>query len=113
MRAGLGLTPIGHVEYRILDLNVTATTAQVAGQIFSDLLGGGTGILLQEGRGGEDESGRAVRALKRAVVDESLLHGMEGTVIGQSLDRAQLLTFRKHRKEQARADGLTVDEDRA
>src|SRR5262245_48701920 len=53
--------------------------------------------------GRQDLTGRAVAALERIVVDESLLHRVQCAVgLGQALDRRNISPFGHHREVQAR-----------
>src|SRR6267378_1485408 len=46
----------------------------------------GIRVFLKESHGTDDHSGSAIRALERAVIEKSLLHGMELAVLLESFD---------------------------
>ena len=50
-----------------------------------DLVAGGMGLVLQQGRGGQDHSRRAVTALQAMLLAEGLLHRMQDPVSGEAL----------------------------
>ena len=68
-------------------------------------------MLGQEGRDRDDETGRAEAALQAVGLSEGLLYRVERSVVGrEALHRGHLAAHRLDREQQARADGVAVEE---
>src|ERR1700730_6391868 len=87
------------------DARLSAAAADVALQELDDFGGTGIRITLQQAEAAHDHARRAVGALESTCVDESLLHGMQTTVLLQSFDCGDWLADR-------RADGNLAGADR-
>src|SRR6266540_4406304 len=104
---------VRRIQYGVHDLQVTPAAAEVAGQVVLDLVGGRRRVLLKQGFGGQDEAGGAVRTLERGVVDEGLLDRVKAAVLGERLDGHDRLVGNQHAEQQAGADRLAFQQDRA
>src|SRR4029077_17469559 len=65
---------------------IASAAAEVPGQHFADLLGGGPGPLAEERGGAHDDPGGAVAALEPVLDPESLLDRMQAVGGGDALD---------------------------
>ena len=63
--------------------------------------------------GRTDLAGRAIAALERVMVDESLLDRMKRTHLAKPFDRNDVRSIKCHCELQAGIDPLSIDEDRA
>src|SRR5436305_13237530 len=83
------------------DVGIGGAAADIAAHIFADV-GVAAGMsLLHAGYRRHDLSRRAVTALERIVVDESLLHRMQAIAGGETFDGGDLLALRRKRERQA------------
>src|SRR5206468_3746671 len=81
----------GHRLDRIDDVLVAGAAADVALERMPNLVFARLRVLLEEAHGGEHHATRAVATLERVVLVKALLQPMEGSVLGQTLDRADLV----------------------
>src|SRR3972149_5155434 len=101
----------GHA-HGIEDLSVAAATAEVARQGLPDLLSRRPRVAIDQGLGGEQDSGRAVAALRRPQLGERLLQGMQLGAIGQPLHGENLPAPAGDGEEEAGPLRPAVDEHR-
>src|ERR1700694_3160975 len=99
--------------HRLDDVHVAGTAAQVAFQASANLVFGRVWILVQEIRGGHDETGCAVSALQAVLVPESLLERVQLTVFRHALDRREVPALGLDGEHGAAFNGLPVHQDRA
>src|SRR6185503_9948683 len=101
----MALPPPLHLAGRLLagleGARLRAAAADIAVQRRADLVAGSAGLLLQAGRAGHDESGRAEPAHEAVALDELLLDGMELAVLAEALDRLDLPALRLDRQRRA------------
>src|ERR1035438_1015622 len=73
------------------NLVVILTAAEISRDTVRQFPARGIGICFQKSDRGHDEAGHAERALKSLLVDDTLLHRMQGAVFGgQTFDRQNL-----------------------
>ena len=77
------------------------------------VLDGGRRVLAEQALSRHHLAGRAVAALERVILGESLLHRAQLLALHQSLDRRDLVAVRLHRQRHAGVARLPVDEHRA
>jgi hypothetical protein len=95
------------------DVGIGAAPAQIAAQQLADLIGA-TGLAsAYEPNGGTDLTRCAIAALKGIVVDEGLLHGMQGAVAGEALDGGDVGPVLHYGQGQAGVDATAIDQNRA
>src|SRR5439155_3804903 len=87
--------------------------AEVARERLADLGLGRLGVIPQERVTRDDESRRTEPALHRSGVDEGTLHRMEPLVLPQVLDRPDAMSFGRGGQDEATAQQLIVEENRA
>lgn len=68
------------------DSRMRSATADISLQGLHNFRSAGIGILLQQGHTAHDHSGSAIRALKRALIEKCLLHGMQLTVLFETFN---------------------------
>src|SRR5204862_7550748 len=68
------------------DSRMRSATADISLQCLHNFRGAGSGIFLQQGHTAYDHSGSAIRALKRALIEKCLLHGMQLAVVFETFD---------------------------
>jgi hypothetical protein len=68
------------------DSRMRSATADISLQSLHNLRAAGIGIFLQQGHTAYDHSGSAIRALKRALIEKRLLHGMQLAVVFETLN---------------------------
>src|SRR5262249_10586728 len=95
-----------HLGRSILDggdnADIGAATADVAAHVFADLLGRRCMSLVYAGDRRHDLPRSAVAALQSIMIDERLLHRVQGPVSGRkALDRGYLMPIGLHRKREA------------
>src|SRR5262249_25488015 len=104
------------------DLHVAGAPAEVTLESGADLRFGGLGRRLEQAGSGHDHPRRAEAALGAALLEESLLDGMERrrTIArasvpppSQALDRRHLGPLGVERQNEARGRGPAVEQDRA
>src|SRR5215211_1953706 len=98
---------------RVQDLAVAGAAAQVADQLPADPLAARPRVALEERPGGEQHAGRAEAALRRPVAQEARLQRVELAARGQAANGQQRVAVGLHREQQAAADRLAVEQDRA
>src|SRR3954470_24846255 len=104
---------IADLAYGGADVRIGGAAADVAAHELADvLLGVGVALLDQLDRG-HDLPGSAVPALECVVVDERALHRMQLVLVGQPLDRADLVPGRRDRQREAGEHPPPVDPHRA
>ena len=81
----------GHLRDRADDVLVAGAAAEVALERVPDLRLGRVRVLGQQAHGGQHHPGGAVAALERVVRVEALLERVEDAVLGQPLDRRDLV----------------------
>src|SRR6266508_1829262 len=113
MAAGLLRRLRGVLLDRVQDLAVAGAAAQVAGQLPADPLAAGPRVALQQRPCGEQHAGRAEAALRGAVAEEACLQGVEAAARGEAAHGHQRAAVGLHRQQQAAADRLAVEQDRA
>ena len=95
---------------RVEDLRVPRAAAKVARQRLADLVVGRVRAARQQVGGRDHEPWRAEAALNRARLGESRLNRMQLAVLGQPLDRHELVAVRLGREDKAGADESAVEE---
>ncbi len=95
------------------DVVVAGAPAQVALQAETDLLLGGVRVLVQQVDRLHDHAGSAVAALEGVALAEGLLHGVQLPVLGEALDRGDLVAVRLHREHVAGLHARAVEVDGA
>src|SRR5687767_12303121 len=90
------------------DVEVSATTAEVAAHGPTDLVFGGGASLVQERPHAHDLARRAEAALERVLLDEGPLHRIQLAVAPQPLDRGDLTPLTIDAEQQARVHGPSV-----
>ena len=68
------------------DSRMRSATADISLQSLRNFCGAGIGIFLQQGHTAYDHSRSAIRALKRALIEKCLLHGMQLAVVFETFD---------------------------
>src|ERR1043166_3057766 len=99
--------------HRLDDVLVAGTAAEIGRQHVEQVLIADIGMLLQHVGGEHQEAGRAEAALQSMMRDEGALQRMQILWGAEPFDRSDLLALRLHRKHQARAHGLAIDDHRA
>jgi hypothetical protein len=99
--------------HRLDDVQVSGAAAQIAGERIAYLGVRRRAVRPQEAFRSHDHARRAISALHGALVDESLLQVVEPAVRLQPLDRRDLPALRLKGEDEARNDGLSVEEDGA
>jgi len=92
---------------------VAGAAAQVSGETFADVGFRGMRVALEKIYGGESHAGSAYAALRSAVREERLLHGMQSLSAGDSLNRANRCPVGLQRGNQAAVHQRTVKFNRA
>src|SRR3954462_1748164 len=92
------------------DLEVAGAAADLAGERLGDLVARGARIAIEQPLRRDQHSGRAVAALRRAVIGETLLQRMEIGTLAQALDGSGAPSGALHRGDQAREDQLAVED---
>src|SRR4029077_8241470 len=78
---------LSSTHHRSENLVVVLAAAQASGDAMRQLLPGRIGICLKVSDCGHDEAGHAKRALKTLLVDNALLHWVQGSIrVGQTFD---------------------------
>ena len=86
--------------YRRDDVGIRGTPANVATHVFADLSIAGGVLLAHAGYRRKDLTRRAVAALKRVVLKEGRLHGMQGPVgLCHPFDRGHALAYTRRKRE--------------
>src|SRR6266851_1497073 len=98
---------------RFIDLDIAGAAAEVTGERVLDLVARRLRIGFEERFGGEEESGRAVPALRGAQVGERLLQRMELATLRHSFDRAHGVTGAREAQHQARQHRCSIQQHRA
>ncbi len=95
------------------DPRIRAAAADVARERSDDVLRARIGVRLQQGDRRDDHSGRAVAALKRLFLEKRRLDRMEPAVLGEPLDRDDLLARRFGDRRLAGRRRLPVEQHHA
>src|SRR5919201_6918436 len=118
--------PLAHLADGGNDVRVSGAPADVAAHPLGDLgigqrrrgfdirrdIAGPARIVFGEQRdGGADLPGGAVAALESIMTYERGLHRMQSSLVGQALDRGDLVAVMHYRERQAAVDALSIDED--
>src|SRR5438034_7563447 len=90
-----------------------AAATEVLLERLLDFVVGRLAVLLQKRRGLHDHAVDAITALDRLLIDERLLQRMRTTRRAQAFERDDLLSDGSAYRQDARADRLAVDMDRA
>src|SRR6266508_1389946 len=104
---------VGVLLDRVDDLAVAGAAAQVADQLATDPFAARPPLVLEQRIGRQQHPWRAEAALRRAVAQEARLQRVRLGAVGQAADGHQRAPFRLRRQQQARADGLAVQQHRA
>ena len=96
-------------------LVVADAPAEITGQRLFHLVLRRFGFLVEEGLCAHDHAGRAIPALKRGMIDECLLNGVEAARlrVSESFDGPYVLSVALDRKRHAGEPGLSIYEDGA
>src|SRR6266550_1611479 len=100
----------GRQSDRVEALRVPRAAAKVARQGLADLVLARVRAAREQVGGRDDEAGRAEAALNRARLGEGRLNRMQLAVLGQPLDRHELVTVRLGREDKAGADKPALEE---
>src|SRR6266566_5159673 len=95
---------------RLIDLDVAGAAAEVAGQRVFDFGACRLGIAGEQRLGGEQESGRAVAALRGAQVGERLLQGMQLAALRHRFDGSHRVAGARETQHQARQDRRSIQQ---
>jgi hypothetical protein len=96
---------------RLEDLVVAGAPAEIAGERFGDLIPRRLRVLVEQVLCGQEESGRAVTALRSAQIGERVLERMEVSVAaGHPFDRGDLASVARRGDDEARENRLPVEE---
>ena len=99
--------------HRLDDFRIRRTAAEIPGQIVPDVVVARLGHAAEEIGRRHDEARRAEPALHGARLRERLLHRVERTVSGEALHGHHVVPVGLRGEDQARADELAVEKDRA
>src|SRR5262245_60768104 len=95
------------------DVGIGAAAAEVAAHQLADFVAG-PGLPLRDQAGRRaDLSRRAIAALEGVVLDEGVLQGVQGAILGQPLDGRDMRAILHDGKRQAGIDAPAVDQDGA
>jgi hypothetical protein len=75
------------------DARVSAAAADISVQGLHDFRFAGIGIFLEQRDAADNHSGSAIGALERALIEKSLLHGMELAVLFEAFDSENGFSF--------------------
>src|SRR5262245_43067605 len=95
------------------DLGIGGAAAEIAGEIMPDLVVVRIGMRVEQLRGHQQETRRAVTALESAGLDEGLLHRAEPVAGRERLYRGDLGAVDEGGEVEAAGHGLAVDQHRA
>src|SRR6266571_1019586 len=95
------------------DVDVARAAAQVARDAAPDFLFGRVGLRLQHCSGGHDHARCTEATLQAMLLPEAVLKRVQCAVLLQAFDGFDLTAIRLDRKQGARLDVLTVENDRA
>src|SRR5207244_2658947 len=98
---------------RFKDLLIPRAATEISRQRFADLIARRMRMLVQQRLRRDEESRRAVAALRGAEIGERFLKRMEPTVSGESFDRRDAATLALHTEHETREDRLIVEQDGA
>src|SRR5262249_35826085 len=91
------------------NLRIGRAAGEVAAHVLADLVGGAGVPFLDAGYAGHDLAGRAEAALKRIVLDEGGLQGMQRFTSGQAFDRGDLASVDKQCQRHAGEDAAAIN----
>src|SRR5215813_8736439 len=92
------------------DVLIAGAAAQIGRQKIENIVVREVGVGLQRIHGQHQETRGAEPALKRVVLDECTLHGMQLIAIGEAFDRANALALGLDREHQAGSDRLVIED---
>ena len=96
------------------DVLVSGATAKIARQRLAHLVFARRGVLVEKGRHGHEDAGRAVAALQAVMIVHRLLQRMICAVLaGEAFDRRNRVIVRLHGEHQAGAHRLAIEKDGA
>src|SRR2546422_7736014 len=99
--------------YSFIDLDIAGAAAEVAGERVLDVVAGRVRIGFEERLGGQEESGRAVAALRGAQVGERLLKRVKLSTLRHSFDCAHGVTGAREAEHQAGQHRRSIQQHRA
>src|ERR1700680_1338879 len=94
---------------RLANSVVGSAAAEIAAQTAANLLRCGLRMFGKKRGTGDDESGRAVTALRSILIDEGLLHGMQVALLRQRFDRSNGFVLGFDREHRAGIHGLAFE----
>jgi hypothetical protein len=109
--ASTGTGRARHVRF-LDDSFIAGAATQISSQRFSHVLFRRIRITAQQGCRIHQEAGCTEAALQCVLPVKSLLQFARLSILGQSLDRCDLMSIRLDRQHQTRADRLTVEQYR-
>jgi len=95
------------------NLKIPGTAAQVAGDCFPDLVPRGVRILVQQSLRSYQNGWRAIAALGRPEIGESILQRVKVSVFAEAFDSQNLFLTALEREHQARKNGFAIQKDGA
>jgi hypothetical protein len=98
---------------RLKYLEITGAAAEIAGELFFDLIARRLRIAIEELFRREKKSRCAVSALRRAQIGECFLQGMKPSALSQSLNRGNLAPFQIETEREAGKDRSPIDKHSA
>ena len=89
---------------------ITRAAADIAFELFTNRLLIKLGaIALDDINGRHDHAGCAKAALQAMILPKGFLHGMQLTILGQTLNRGDIRTLQGNSQSRARFDRLIID----
>ena len=113
MRRRSAAQALRRVERRLDDPGIAGAAAQIAGERLAHVLLARFRLFPQQLGQRDQHARRAEAALQAVIVDKGLLQNRQLAVGRKALDRRHLAVVRLHRKHQARARRVAVDQHRA
>ncbi len=98
---------------RAHDIRITAASAEISRQVFTDLFVCRIRVLFKKRLDREDKARRAVAALRGPLLDERLLNWVKRPALTQSLYGDNLSSFYSCGQQETGANGPPVEQDRA
>ena len=108
-----GWVELGSAVNRFDELRVVAAAAQMSLHAGLDIVLGRMRILAEQADDAHDHAGRAETALRGALGQEGLLHGMQLAPFGESFDGQDFQLVRISYGRDARSHGFAVQQDGA